>query len=100
MSKIIVVDLMDEATRQKTALAFFNAAQKMVCNLAGRWNAEKDYEDIEEYRTVIADFARKKYKGVAIEKMTKRPFGFYFTLGGCTYQVRQTMTKYSYKRVK
>lgn len=27
MPKIIVVDLMDEATRQKTALAFFNAAQ-------------------------------------------------------------------------
>jgi hypothetical protein len=63
---------MDEATRQKTALAFFNDAQKMVCNLAGRWNDEKDYEDIEEYRSVIADFARKKYKGVTIEKMTKR----------------------------
>jgi hypothetical protein len=53
-----------------------------VLNLYERWQDEKQYEDIEEYRAAATRFA-----GVPCIKAYKRPFGFAFEIEGKKYKV-------------
>lgn len=48
--------------------------EALVGNLAARWDDEREYEDINDYRTVLAPFFQAA--GFDIVKMSKRPFGF------------------------
>jgi len=89
---------MSEEQRKTVAKQFFNSMSTLIENLASRWQDEKQYEDIADYKKVI-DKAAKKFSGVKVTEMTKRPFGFFFTLAGCTYQVKCTMTQYGYLRI-
>ena len=41
----------------------------LLFNLWGRWQDEKEYEDIQDYLTVIQKYIPEAYK------ITKRPFG-------------------------
>lgn len=47
---------------------------ELLGQLAARWADEYKYEDIEEYRQVLA----KRTPYVKVTKMSKRPFGFIF----------------------
>jgi hypothetical protein len=58
--------------------AMFETLSPTMANLAERWADEHEYENIEEYRAVI--FA-KLPAGFTIGRMTRRPFGFVFTIG-------------------
>ena len=44
---------------------------RYICGLAERWNDEKEYESIDEYRKAI-----EKHVRIKIVKMHKSPFGF------------------------
>lgn len=71
--------------------------ENLVVRLAGRWADESQFENIAEYQKVIeAELPR----GFTITRMTKRPFGFEFTIGdGFKYQVFCTSRQYGCKRV-
>lgn len=78
----------------------FDKLQQTVMNLFERWLDEKEYEDIKDYGKVIAPLL-KKHKAKLV-KMSKRPFGFTFTVEEFPdrlYQIKQTMTEYLYCRV-
>jgi hypothetical protein len=73
--------------------------EHVLVPLFGRWLDEWQYEDIKDYQKVVAK-AAEQTPGVKVTKMTKRPFGFHFTLGGCTYAMRVTTKSYSYQRIR
>lgn len=78
------------------AVAFYEKAQPTMEYLAGRWQDEREYEDIADYAKPLQKLA--KAAGVEIVKMTKRPFGCIFTVGGKRFAL--TIGKYyAYKRV-
>jgi uncharacterized protein YaaR (DUF327 family) len=56
----------------------FNNVSDLVERLAARWQDEKEYEDIITYKDVIQ---RQIPKEFVIAAMTKKPFGFQFTIG-------------------
>lgn len=66
------------AAIRKNADATLIKLAPLFDRLARRWSDEKEYEDIKDYEKVIAD---KLPKEIKIAKMTKRPFGFEFTVG-------------------
>ena len=76
---------------------FFTAVADTTGYLYERWLDEKDYEDINDYLPVVAKIADEF--GVSIVKMTKRPFGFHFTVDGRTYAMCATLRTISYKRI-
>lgn len=79
--------------------AFYNGKTgNLIVSLAMRWADESGYEDIAEYKTRIE---RELPEGFAITKMTKRPFGFHFTIGTeATYFIKCTSNgAYSWGRV-
>jgi 5'-deoxynucleotidase YfbR-like HD superfamily hydrolase len=60
-------------------------------NLFIRWQDEKQYEDINDYKTVIAkrlDFDEKNLK------MTKSPFGFKYTIDRTILTLKITLSGY------
>ena len=84
--------------RTKKAKKFFNETAPFVECLAFRWDNEKEYEDINDYKTAL----QKKGKefGVKILKMTKRPFGFTWKLGKATYKTKTTSKNISMARIR
>lgn len=71
--------------------------QPLVLQLAFRWMDEREYEDILEYKAVLE---KQLPQGFYITKMTKRPFGFEFSIGtGAVYKVFCSTTAYGWKRV-
>ena len=70
---------------QEIARAVYLQTKDLVANLAIRWADEKEYEDIEEYKAVIAQTITEP--GVVIVGMSKRPFGFLFTAGGYRFKM-------------
>lgn len=77
---------------------FFDGQQSFICYLYARWQDEKEYEDIEEYKSAIQ---MKMPEGFLITKMTKRPFGFEFTIGtNAIYAIDVTQGNYTWKRVR
>lgn len=77
----MTTDMYQEArTSELSAGAFAGEISSLAETLFSRWQDEKDYEDIEEYRLALQD--RAEPMGATIESMTRVPFGFVFNLGG------------------
>jgi len=75
-----------------------NDLTNLMISLAGRWSDEKDYENINDY---AAPIVQKLSPGFLMTKMTKRPFGFQFTLdNNATYAYFVTAKTLGWKRVK
>lgn len=83
-------------------LAAINAMYKNVRglmeNLWARWQDEKEYEDINDYAEPIKAHLPQ---GFVLEKMTKRPFGFHFSLTHfkATYALTMTGRQYCWTRI-
>ena len=88
---------MKETVRKKKALDFFNSIQELMGYLSSRWQDEQGYENINDYKKRLQVEASKF--GIKITDMLSRPFGFYFTIGGCTYKLTANSRACEYKRV-
>lgn len=78
----------------------FEALQNLLGTLWGRWQDEHEYEDIREYGAAIA---KHLPAGFTLTAMTKRPFGFRFTLDTmptALYAMEVTARTALWKRVK
>jgi len=84
-------------TARTVALDFYEAIAKTLEVLYWRWQDEKEYENIEDYRLPLE--AAAKARGVTITKMTKRPFGLLFTTPQGSYKADVTRKGVSYKRI-
>lgn len=66
-------------------------------NLYGRWLDESQYENINDYGKVISAALPA---GITLTKMTKRPFGFHFTVGtDAVYALTTTTRSMGWKRI-
>lgn len=94
---------MSEALRRQTALDIYNKTGKLFTSLFERWLDEREFESIADYQKVLASAIRKVTAAAKVTKMTKRPFGYEYTLGGCTYAVtlktKGVRNVYEYRRV-
>lgn len=61
------------------ALKFYNDAEEQMTYLAGRWQDEKDYEDLNDYMKPLQLIAERA--GVELISMTSSPFGVNFRVG-------------------
>jgi hypothetical protein len=78
--------------------AVYQSLENTISNLWSRWQDEKEYEDINDYKLVLEKHIPEDFK---IVKMTKRPFGFHFTIGtNAIYAFTVTATSYEWKRIK
>lgn len=68
-----------------TAEQIWNDLEGTMGRLAARWLDEHRYEDINDYKAVIAPFVTK-HSGSIIQ-MLRRPFGFIFKLNGKHYKI-------------
>lgn len=68
------------------AKKFFHDEKETSCMLAGRWQCEKDYEDILDYKKNIQN--RADDFDVEIVKMKKRPFGYTFKVDHLTFEAK------------
>ena len=74
----------------------FSDLLPLLTTLARRWLAEKQYEDINDY---AVPFKKALPKGFTLRRMTKRPFGFEFTIGTeAVYQMSCTDRAARWKR--
>lgn len=77
--------------------AMFDQMADLLLSLQSRWQDESKYEDISDYGKVIA---ANLPEGFMLTKMTKRPFGFEFSIGtGAVYVMQTTSRQLSWKRV-
>ena len=65
--------------------AFFNDHGDRFAQLAFRWLDEHEYENIDEYRKVLEPLAVSK--DIHIDRMTKRPFGFFATCENTKFKI-------------
>lgn len=78
--------------------AFASTIENLFFTLYGRWQDEKDHEDIAEYGTRLA---REFPAGWTLVGMSKRPFGCKFTIGTTAeYLLYATSSAYGWKRTK
>ena len=80
------------------AETIYEKLQTSVIDLSCRWNDEKEYEDINDYGDVLKTKV-EELDGTFV-KMTKRPFGFTFTVDDAKYKIGCNATQYYYKRMK
>lgn len=85
------------ATPTPEAAAFFDAAYQLFANLYGRWLDEQEYEDINDYIVPLQPIAAEH--GVALTKMTKRPFGVQFTVGVRVFHMTCSSRACQWKRI-
>jgi hypothetical protein len=85
------------STPSINALRFYEAGETLFLSLSARWQDERQYENIEDYRTVLLPLAMEH--SVTIERMTKRPFGCEFTTEGKRFVLKCGASTYSYKRI-
>lgn len=86
-----------ENERKQKALELYNKIEKLVSALYQRWENEKEFEKLSDYSAPIIPEVSKM--GGTFVKMTSKPFGFIYTLGGATYQIMiKRGTSYEYKR--
>lgn len=72
--------------------------QGLLCRLHDRWQDEREYEDLAEYGKVIA---KQLPKWMKLETMTKRPFGFVFSIGtAARYRCVVTTRQIGWDRLK
>lgn len=90
---------MTEEARKTLAKRFFDAAETIFANLAGRWRDESKHENIDDYAEPIQKFANTIDAEIKIGKMSKRPFGCQFQIDGATYRISVAGRQYSYQRI-
>ena len=76
----------------------FHKLENVMYTLYGRWQDEKEYEDIADYGVTLRSYLPE---GFELTKMHKKPFGFEFTLEsnpGAVYFVKMTAKEYSWGR--
>lgn len=84
-----------------TARGFFTAATGLFVELYSRWQDEKDFEPIKEYKAAVVRFAKDFGLGIAITRMTAKPFGCEFTsIEGRTYRLTVNKKTYKYARIR
>jgi hypothetical protein len=70
----------------------------LLFDLKFRWSNEREFEDINDYGKVIASQLPEGFK---LEKMTKSPFGFQFSIGtSARYAMMATNRSIEWKRLK
>ena len=89
---------MIEQERKEKAKRLFEEIEEVVSNAYERWLDEKEYEDINDYAILFQ--SKVEAIGGQFIRMTKRPFGFIYTLDEATYQVSINNTRYKYVRIK
>jgi hypothetical protein len=88
-----------DEVRAKEVGEIYARLQNVMCYLSGRWNDEKEYEDIEDYKARIeTELSDLKVEGFKIAAMKKRPFGFKAEYKGATYVFTMGARAYEYKR--
>jgi uncharacterized protein (DUF849 family) len=73
---------------EANVIAFYRAAATMMHHLWARWQDEKEYEDIEDYKIPLQEFATQC--NVTIGRITKRPFGVYIRSGALEVHCKET----------
>lgn len=81
----------------KAIEAFIDTNQRLLGNLWGRWQDEKEYEDINDYGKVIAE---KFPEGWTLLKSNKRPFGVTVKIEAEEWKISVTGTSMGWKRTK
>lgn len=69
-----------------------------MVSLYCRYLDEKGYEPLAAYATPVQNIL-ERHEGVTFTKMTGRPWGCRFEMGGVAYQYRVTLTEATIKRV-
>lgn len=77
---------------------FFKKAEQTILDLACRWQDEKEYENIKDYKLPLMSIADRY--DVVITKMNKRPFGCNFITDDRAYKLFLSGKTYGYKRIK
>lgn len=90
---------MPEAERRAKADKIFTSVQGLMLRAYSRWLDESEYESLDlDYKPVFDKFLEPF--GASVLKMSKRPFGFHYILGGATYAVEMTQVECRFRRVK
>lgn len=84
-------------TNHKVVGEFVNKNVQLIGNLWGRWQDEKEYEDINEYGARIA---KEFPEGWKLVKTNKRPFGVVIAIGEEHHQIAATSREIKWKRIK
>lgn len=79
------------------AETFFNAAAQTMGNLYGRWQDEREYEDIADYAMPLQRIA--KQHNCAVESITARPFAIKFVAEGKRYEMKCGARSVSYRQI-
>ena len=75
----------------------FYSLHQTLADLHGRWLDEQGFESLDAYSAMIA---KRLPKGFKLTKMTKRPFGFHFTIGtNAVYSMTHAGTQARWQRV-
>lgn len=78
--------------------AMFDDLAEPVFQLKARWSCEREFEDINDYGKVITKWLPA---GFTLEKMTKAPFGFHFSIGtDALYAIKTTARSIGWVRLK
>jgi len=72
--------------QDKIAASAFHHVEDLLIGLYGRWQDEHQFEDIHDYAIPICK-ALQGFKEVNCVRMTKKPFGFKFTILELEYTV-------------
>lgn len=96
MAKQVIQSVTPEAVK------FVNDVEAPLTNLWGRWQDEKEYEDIKDYALPLKSVADAA--GVEVIKMTKSPFGCHFRVkaganAGRTFKVYFKGRYYGWQRI-
>jgi len=75
-----------------TADKFLKKNLPYIDYMAGRWEDESEYENIEDYKNILQKAATPF--GIVIDKMIAQPFGFKFRVKELKYQLISTPTKF------
>jgi hypothetical protein len=71
--------------------------RETVFALSSRWACEREFEDINDYGKVISSNLPEGFK---LMKMTKKPFGFHFSIGTeAVYHYKVTARSVSWSRI-
>jgi hypothetical protein len=92
---------MNEVTKAKIT-DLFNAMQKTMEMLWGRWQDEKEYEDFQDYvdhlnKVLEAMKKQTMTTNAVFVKMQKRPFQFVFDFEGWRVSFKMTARQYSWR---
>ena len=91
---------LEEKARREVALKIFRSLEDLMVDFWSRWQDEREYEDINDYGKVIQTELDTFDAGAKLVTMSKRPFGFTYTLSEVSYKVTVKLGSYGYKRVK